>query len=117
MSELKITDLSYLKQVSGGEPKFMKEMIRIFNEQVPEFITNMEKHLNDGNYIELGREAHKAKSSVIIVGMNGMGDKMKELQLLTENNKEVEKYPVFVNDFKILCLVAVEELSEYSNQL
>ncbi|MBN1821871.1 MAG: Hpt domain-containing protein [Prolixibacteraceae bacterium] len=117
MTELKITDLSYLKQVSGGEPKFMKEMIRIFSEQVPEFISNMEQHLADKNYIELGREAHKAKSSVIIVGMNEMGSKMKELQLLTEKNEGIERYPDFVNEFKSLCLAAVDELNAYSDEL
>ena len=117
MPELKFTDLSYLKQVSGGEPGFMKEMIRIFTEQVPEFISNMEKHLDDKNYIDLGREAHKAKSSVIIVGMNKLGDKMKELQVLTEKNEGVETYPEFVSEFKSLCLSAVEELTVYSNEI
>jgi|WetSurMetagenome_2_1015567.scaffolds.fasta_scaffold52025_3 HPt (histidine-containing phosphotransfer) domain-containing protein len=117
MPELKITDLTYLNQVSGGEPRFIKEMIKIFNEQVPEFISNMEKFLSEKNYLELGREAHKAKSSVIIVGMNDLGTKMKELQLLTEKSENTEKYPDFINDFKIQCLAAVKELEEYSNQL
>jgi HPt (histidine-containing phosphotransfer) domain-containing protein len=117
MPELKHTDLSYLNQVSGGEPRFIKEMIKIFSEQVPEFISNMEKHLSDKNYLELGREAHKAKSSVIIVGMNDLGTKMKELQLLTEKLESIEKYPEYVGNFKKLCLEAVEELNEYANQL
>jgi HPt (histidine-containing phosphotransfer) domain-containing protein len=117
MPELKITDLSYLKQVSGGEPRFIKEMIKIFNEQVPEFISNMEKHLSNKNYLELGREAHKAKSSVIIVGMNDLGAKMKELQLLTEKSENTEKYPELVNDFRVQCLAAVEELEEYSRNI
>lgn len=117
MDGLKHTDLSYLNEVSGGEPKFIKEMIRIFNEQVPEFISNMEKHLAEQDYLNLGREAHKAKSSVIIVGMHSLGAKMKELQLLTEKNEKVELYPGYVEEFKTLCLAAVKELEEYSEQL
>jgi len=92
-------------------------MIQIFNEQVPDFITNMEKHLADKNYIDLGKEAHKAKSSVIIVGMNGLGDKMKDLQLLTEQNEGIDKYPEIVSEFKTMCLAAVEELATYAEQL
>jgi len=117
MPVLKVTDLSYLKQVSGGEHRFMKEMIKIFCEQVPEFISNLEKHLTEGNYLDLGREAHKAKSSVIIVGMNELGSKMKELQLLTEKKEGIEKYPEYVNDFKSQCLAAVDELEAYVQQI
>jgi HPt (histidine-containing phosphotransfer) domain-containing protein len=117
MPELKITDLSYLNQVSGGEPRFIKEMIRIFSEQVPEFISNMEKHFNEGNYLDLGREAHKAKSSVIIVGMNDLGVKMKELQIYTENNENIDKYPDYINEFKTLCLEAVKELNTHVETL
>lgn len=117
MEELKVTDLSYLNQVSGGETTFIKEMIRIFSEQVPEFISNMEKHLSAGDYIALGKEAHKAKSSVIIVGMNELGTKMKELQVMTEKGENIDKYPEFVSEFKEQCLAAVKELSVYTNQL
>jgi HPt (histidine-containing phosphotransfer) domain-containing protein len=117
MSGLKITDLSYLQEVSGGEPRFMKKMMRVFSEQVPEFIENMEKHLADKDYISLGREAHKAKSSVGIVGMNDLGTKMKELQLLTEKSENIESYAGYIEEFKSLCLAAVVELEEYSDQL
>jgi hypothetical protein len=75
----------------------------------------MEKHLAEKDYLSLGREAHKAKSSVVIVGMNDLGTKMKELQLLTEKNEKVETYPGFVEEFKLLCLAAVKELEEYSH--
>lgn len=110
MSELKITDLTYLKEVTGGETEFMKEMIGIFNEQVPEFIENMERHFANGDYIDLGKEAHKAKSSVIILGMNDLGVKMKELQILTEKNEAIESYPSYIEIFKTQCQGAIEEL-------
>ncbi|NOY95931.1 MAG: Hpt domain-containing protein [Chlorobi bacterium] len=117
MSGQTITDLSYLKEVSSEDPEFMKEMIGIFKEQVPEFIANMEKFYQSGQYIELGKEAHKAKSSVIIVGMNDLGVKMKELQILTEKNEKVESYPDYIEDFKTKCLQAITELDEFMKGL
>ncbi len=112
MPDLKYTDLTYLKEVTGGETEFMKDMINIFIEQVPEFIENMENHNNNGNYIDLGKEAHKAKSSVIILGMNELGVKMKELQILTEKNEAVSSYLSYIDEFKTQCNGAVKELQE-----
>ena len=117
MPSQKIIDLSYLKEVSSGDPQFMKEMIEIFMDQVPEFISNMENFYNSGEYIDLGKEAHKAKSSVIIVGMNDLGAKMKELQILTEKNENVESYPDYIEEFKTKCSQAVDELNEFISSI
>jgi HPt (histidine-containing phosphotransfer) domain-containing protein len=117
MPELKYTNLHYLNEVSGGDQAFIKQMIGIFLEQVPEFIAHMEKFLATANYAELGKEAHKAKSSVIIVGLNDLGDKLKELQRLTEEKKDVEKYPDYVEEFKKISRVAMKELQDYADSL
>lgn len=117
MPELKYTNLDYLNEVSDGDLPFIKQMIEVFTGQVPEFIANMEKFLAEGNYKELGKEAHKAKSSVIIVGMNQLGDKLKHLQLLTEDNKETETYPEYVDEFKKLSMAALNELKDYAETL
>lgn len=117
MPQDKITDLGYLKEVSSGDPEFMKEMVSIFFSQIPEFVENMEKFYEEKNYIDLGREAHKAKSSVIIVGMNDLGKRLKELQLLTETDKEVESYYSYIEEFKSSCYQAIDELNVFVETL
>jgi len=79
-------------------------------EQVPEFIGNMKKHLEEKNYIELGREAHKAKSSVMIMGMEDLGLDLKSLQLATINGTQEETYPQHFQKFENECHIALEEL-------
>jgi HPt (histidine-containing phosphotransfer) domain-containing protein len=104
------TDLSYLKEITGGENSIVIEMVEMFLEQVDEFKENMTKYLNDKNYIDLGKEAHKAKSSVLIVGMEELGKNLKKLQLLTEANEEIETYPDYVKMFMEQCDGAIVEL-------
>lgn len=111
------TDLSYLKEITGGESSIVIEMVEMFLAQVDEFKENMTKYLKDRNYIELGKEAHKAKSSVLIVGMEELGKNLKKLQLLTEANAEVETYPEYVKMFMEQCDVAVIELTEEIKKL
>lgn len=111
------TDLSYLKEITGGEPSIVREMVEMFLSQVDEFKENLNKHLNDKNYIELGKEAHKAKSSVLIVGMEDLGKNLKKLQLLTEEGSEIETYPDYVKMFEEQCDAAVGELNAELEEL
>jgi len=111
------TDLSYLNEITGGEGSIVKEMVEMFLEQVDEFKLNMTNFLKDKKYIELGKEAHKAKSSVLIVGMEELGKNLKKLQLLTEQGTEEETYPDYVKMFIEQCDAASVELNEELKKL
>ena len=107
-------DLNYLESISGGDPEIIQEMKDIFIAQVPEFIENLKKFLSEGKYIELGKEAHKAKSSVMVMGMEELARELKTLQLATIAGTNVESYPDFVRKFEEQCLGAVKELKKGS---
>ena len=111
------TDLTYLKEITGGENEIVKEMIEMFLAQVEEFKENLNKYLNDKNWVDLGKEAHKAKSSVLIVGMEDLGKNLKKLQLLTEEEKEIETYGSYVKMFEEQCEAAIVELQAELNSL
>jgi len=106
------TNLDYLRNITGGDKDSIREIILLFMEQVPEFIGNMRKHLDEKNYIELGREAHKAKSSVMILGMEDLGHDLKALQLATINGTRVETYPKHLQRFEDECNTALKELKK-----
>jgi hypothetical protein len=105
------TNLNYLQTITEGDTASMRELITLFIEQVPEFIGNLKKHLAEEQYIELGKEAHKAKSSVMIMGMEDLGHDLKTLQLDTMSGINKETYAEHVNRFETECLAAVEELN------
>ena len=106
------TNLDYLRNITGGDPESMREIILLFIDQVPEFIEKMRKHLNEKNYAELGKEAHKAKSSVMILGMNDLGHDLKSLQIATINGTGEETYENQVIRFENECHLAVAELEK-----
>jgi len=104
-------DLSYLKTITEGDTESMNELLAMFIEQVPEFITNLNEFLKNEQYIELGKEAHKAKSSVMIMGMEDLGHALKALQLATISGTKVETYAPTVHRFESECLAAVAEMN------
>ena len=106
------TNLNYLHTITEGDNVAMSEIITLFIEQVPEFIENLKKFLAEGRFAELGNEAHKAKSSVMIMGMDSLGHDLKVLQIDTINGTGKETYLHHVKRFETDCLMAVEELKQ-----
>jgi HPt (histidine-containing phosphotransfer) domain-containing protein len=112
-----VTDLTYLNNMAGGAPEIIKEMITIFLDQANEYIQDMPKLLEEKNYMALGKLAHKAKSSVSIMGMNDLATELKSLELLTKEEKDVETYPNYVKNFIAVCSQGMQELKEIESKL
>jgi HPt (histidine-containing phosphotransfer) domain-containing protein len=104
------TNLDYLREITDGDKGIIKELIELFIMQVPDFITNLHTYYDSGEYILLGKEAHKAKSSLQIMGMSELEKEMKTLQLRTIDGTDVENYPEYIRHFETQCTVAIQEL-------
>ncbi|MEN8157495.1 MAG: Hpt domain-containing protein [Bacteroidota bacterium] len=108
-----ITDLNYLKTMSGDDAGFISEMINLFREQVDEYSTLMPQLLHNRDYDAISKLAHKAKSSVAVMGMSQVADLLKELEILANEKKDVENYGGMVDEFIANCKLALEELEQY----
>lgn len=106
------TDLAYLREMSGGNKDLIKEMISIFNTQVEEFSRGMDDHMANNEYELLGKLAHKAKSSISIMGLDHLAKELKRLELLAKEGKESDKYPGIISLFKQETQIAVKELQD-----
>lgn len=102
-------NLEYLDDISGGDCIFKKELIGIFLKQIPDFIRNLHRFLIDNEIENLAKEAHTAKSSVLIFMMEETGKNLKKIQLLAENNQKEEILP--------LILEVQNELDKASKEL
>ncbi len=107
-----ITDLNYLKTMSGGDSRFIREMIDLFREQIDEYKSIMPELLQNKDYESLSKIAHKAKSSVAVMGMSQVSELLKELEIITNDGKEVERYESMINHFLEQCELAITELED-----
>ncbi len=103
-------DLSYLREMSGGNKELVLEMISIFKTQVDEFGRDMDQLLADKKHDLLGKLAHKAKSSVSIMGLNDLAVQLKELENSACAGKNMGSYKGIVDLFKQETHEAVKEL-------
>jgi len=106
-------NVSYIEEVCGKDRDIIAEMVKIFCEQVPEIIHDLKTNYESGNYYELGLVAHKAKSSVAIMGMDELAVKLKELELKAKAGEERDQYEGYIEDYISQTSEAISELNEY----
>ncbi len=107
------TDLTYLTGMAGGNIEVIKEMIDLFIEQVAEISEEMNVSLEKKDWLHLSKLAHKAKSSVSIMGMNELAVELKQLELIASQGVEHEMFANTVQKFLTDCTEAIEELKNY----
>ncbi|MFT3739549.1 MAG: Hpt domain-containing protein [Breznakibacter sp.] len=86
--EFKMIDLTYLNGIADGNQEIIKELILIFVDQLPEFTDGLTESFALSDWPRMAALAHKAKSSVVSMGMNEIGDNdLKNLELLAKNKR------------------------------
>jgi HPt (histidine-containing phosphotransfer) domain-containing protein len=108
------TNLTYLKNMSGGNEEVIKEMIGIFIEQVVEIDHDMSQALKEKDWLSLSRLAHKAKSSVAIMGMSELEGDLKKLERIAGEGKEIDVFKELVEKFNTDSRIAIEELKSFT---
>ncbi len=113
----KYINTDYLETVAGGDADLMKELIDMFRDQVGEIHSEMESLLAVNNYASLGLLAHKAKSSVAIMGMEDLAALLKTFELEAKEGLYPEKYRSYIDRFGNEATAAVAELDEMLSRL
>jgi HPt (histidine-containing phosphotransfer) domain-containing protein len=115
--DYKFINTDYLNSVSGGDREITVEIVKLFREQTVEVYNDMISLYAAGNYILLGQLAHKAKSSVAIMGMNDLATMLKKFEIQGKEGKETELFPSYIEQFKWETDLAIIELNDLISKL
>jgi HPt (histidine-containing phosphotransfer) domain-containing protein len=113
--DYKFIKTDYLESVSGGDRTLIKELTDMFREQMIEMQSEMIALLAEKNYHSLGLLAHKAKSSVAIMGMEELSEMLKTFELQVKASEAVELYDSYVSRFVHDTKEAISELDDLLN--
>jgi HPt (histidine-containing phosphotransfer) domain-containing protein len=105
-------DLTYLESVTDGDKDLIKELIDIFKLQVPEYLDEFKAAYDAKDIVTLGKIAHKAKSSVAIMGLTDLADKLRELEEFGRESDFKPEYQEYIDAFKLACTDAIEQLDK-----
>lgn len=104
-----ITDLSYLRSISCDDQEFVYEMVHTFLKETPASIEIIEKALSERNLTIAGKQAHKMKPSLVMMGIDALKPLLKEFEEFCENGEETEADALLV-EIKKISQSAMEEL-------
>jgi PAS domain S-box-containing protein len=93
----KLYDLSMVESVSGGDAGFIKKMIALFIETVPQNIRELVGSIQAQNWDQASKLAHKLKSTVDSMGINSLYEDIRLVESNAKRNENTELlYPVAV---------------------
>lgn len=73
-----------LREMVGGDPKFMTELIDTFLEDAPSMLSDMHQALESGDAVMLHRAAHTFKSNSSEFGAAALSGLCRELEMMGE---------------------------------
>lgn len=103
-------DLSYLNQIFQGNQEMINNIIQLFLEHVPQYIEEMVECVNQNDLIALHPLAHKAKSSISMLGLKSIEQQMRQIEQASKQHKNLEQLPSLVSDVKSECDLVYEQL-------
>jgi HPt (histidine-containing phosphotransfer) domain-containing protein len=107
----------YIESVAGGDNETVRELITMFAEQAVEIGLEMRQLYKNSDYYSLGLLAHKAKSSVSIMGMTELSLMLKTFEQQAKENKETDKYESYITKFENDTKSAIGELENFLSNL
>jgi HPt (histidine-containing phosphotransfer) domain-containing protein len=110
--DYKFINMEYLDSVSGGDSSIINELVVLFKQQSNEIYNEMKSFLELKNYVSLGLLAHKAKSSVAIMGMSKLAEMLKTFELQAREGKETHLYEQYLERFRKETEEATRELED-----
>lgn len=113
--EYKFIKTDYLEMVAGGDNELLKELVNMFRDQVDEFNGDFRKHFVERNFEALGLLAHKAKSSVAIMGMDNLANLLKKFEIQAKEGKEADLFESYILQFESDTKSAIAELDSVIN--
>ena len=103
-----IYNLDKINEMAEGDEDFIVSVVSVFLEEVPEDLDGLEKAINNRDYENIYKLAHKIKPNVDILGMEQTRAKALEIETLGKNTGSMaeieEKFPILKKD--VLQVVA-----------
>ena len=92
----KLYDLSMVQSVSGGDEGFIKKMVALFIETVPQNMDELVKATQTENWDQVGKTAHKLKSTVDSMGIKSIRQEIRTVEANAKQKTQVEQIPALV---------------------
>jgi PAS domain S-box-containing protein len=92
----RLYDLTMVESVSGGDQAFIKKMVALFIETVPQNIQDLKNAMEAGNWEQVAKTAHKLKSTIDSMGIKSIHQEIRSIEAKAKALESVETIPALV---------------------
>ena len=110
MNSTNYVDLSYLKEISGGDGMIIRKTVQKFLETTPAMLDSMDSQLAGEAYSDLGKTAHKLKSSVAFMGIEVIRDSIIRVESITKSKENIDELDALLAQIRQITESSFSEL-------
>jgi HPt (histidine-containing phosphotransfer) domain-containing protein len=105
-------DLSYIREMSGNSAEFMIEMLDTLVEQIPVYLTDLQKAVETEDWKATSEFAHKVKPTFYYVGREDIRDYMQVIERNAKEGKNLTAIPGALADIMQELNVVFEQVAK-----
>jgi len=111
----KLYDLTMIRSISGGDSGFIKKMILLFVETVPQNVQEMVEATRQQNWEQVSKMAHKLKSTIDSMGIKSLHDQIRAVEMQAKNKELLDSMPDLVSQVESVVSVCIQQLQSEVN--
>ena len=92
----RLYDLTMVQSVSGGDEGFIKKMVALFIETVPQNMQDLKNALQAENWEQVGKTAHKLKSTIDSMGIKSIRQEIRSVESNAKQMESLTEIPALV---------------------
>jgi CheY-like chemotaxis protein/HPt (histidine-containing phosphotransfer) domain-containing protein len=109
-SESTLYDLTMIRSVSGGDEGFIKKMILLFIETVPQNVKELVDATARKSWEQVSKLAHKLKSTIDSMGIRILHEPIRAVEANAKNQEHLESLPDKVRQVESVVLLCIQQL-------
>jgi PAS domain S-box-containing protein len=106
----RLYDLTMVQSVSGGDESFIKKMVALFIETVPQNIQDLKNALQDENWEQVGKTAHKLKSTIDSMGIKSIRQEIRTVEANAKQQDSLQEIPSLVARIDFVIVECIGQL-------
>jgi len=106
----KLYDLAMIQSVSGGDEAFIRKMIQLFIQTVPQNVRELVDATSQGNWEQVSKMAHKLKSTIDSMGIRSIHDQIRTVEMHAKNQEHLELLPEMVKQVESVVSACISQL-------
>jgi hypothetical protein len=109
-ADSRLYDLTMVQSVSGGDEGFIKKMVALFIDTVPQNVQDLKKALQEENWEQVGKTAHKLKSTIDSMGIKSIRREIREVEANAKQLESLQTIPSLVTTIDMVIKECIGQL-------